>query len=298
MHRIFVSLLLLCIGAAPLAHAATWTDALGRKVDVQATPKRIVSLVPSVTEVLFALGIGSRVVGVTRYSDYPPAARCKPHVGSYDAPSIEAIVATRPDLVIADADVDSSVLIDRLSAFHIPVYVVYPHTLADTVAMLARFGKVAGVPAAGARLSDSLRRTIERAKAAVAGRPTVRVLLCEMLHPLVAAGPQTLADDLLRIVGGENVVPAGPLRYPTWGAEGVLAADPQVIVVAPHPGGPDPTAYFRRWPQLTAVRTGHVVTIDADWLQFPGPRLACGLAALVKALHGIDLDVKEPACSP
>ena len=298
MRRVLALLLLFGVWLPVGAGAATWTDALGRRVEITAAPQRIVSLVPSVTEVLFALGLGPRVVGVTQYSDYPPSARLKPHVGNYDAPSIEAIVATHPDLVIAGADVDSPTLVERLSALHIPVYVVYPQTLDDTIAMLAQLGKVTGAPAAGARLSASLRRTVDRAKAAVAGRPPERVLLCEMLRPLVVAGPRTLADDLLQVAGGQNVVTAGPLRYPTWGPEGVLAADPQVIIVAPHPGGPDPIGYFRRWPELTAVRTDHVVTIDADWLQFPGPRLACGLAALVKALHGIDLGVKEPACLP
>jgi len=298
MRRVLVLLLLCCTVFASIASAATWTDALGRKVDVPATPKRIVSLVPSVTEDLFALGLGSRVVGVTEYSDFPSAASLKPHVGSYDAPNIEAIVAARPDLVIAGADVDSPVLVNRLNSLHIPVYVVYPQTLDDTIAMLKRLGEVTGVPDAGARLSASLRRTVQRAKAAVAGRQPVRTLLCEMLRPLVVAGPKTLADDLLQVAGGKNVVSPGPLRYPTWGAEGVLAADPQVIIVAPHPGGPDPLGFFRRWPELTAVKNGHVTVIDADWLQFPGPRLACGLAALVKALHGIDLGVKEPACSP
>ena len=298
MRRVLALLLLFGVWLPPAAGAATWTDALGRRVDVPVSPRRIVSLVPSVTAILFDLGLADRIVGVTRYSDYPPAARRKPHVGSYVAPSIEAIVAARPDLVIAGADVDSPVLVDRLSALHIPVYVVYPRTLDDTISMLARLGVVTGVPAAGARLSVSLKRTVARVEAAVAGRPPVRVLLCEMVHPLVVAGPRTLAEDLLRAAGGENVVPDGPVRYPTWGPEGVLAADPAVIVVAPHPGETDPGGYFRRWPELTAVKTGRVVTVEEDWLQFPGPRLACGLAALVKALHGIDLGVKEPACSP
>lgn len=295
----FLSLLLLAfLALPPSAGAATWTDALGRRVDVPAPPRRIVSLVPSLTEDLFALGLGDRIVGDTSAADYPPAARRKPHVGSYAGPSLEAIVAARPDLVLASADADSPALVARLSALHIPVYVVSPRSLKGTITMLDRLGEVTGVPAAGAKAAAALRRAAGRAAAATAGRPKVRVLLVEMFPSLVVAGPATLADDLLRAAGGKNVVPAGAVRYPTWGPEGVLAADPAVIVVARQAGEGDPVAYFRRWPALTAVKTGKVVSIDADWLQFPGPRLACGLRALVRALHGIDLGPKERACSP
>ena len=191
MRPLFV-LLLLFAGLPAAAKSATWTDALGRRVEVPASPRRIVSLAPSVTEVLFALGLGERVVGVTEYADYPPAARRKPQVGSYAAPSLEAIVAARPDLVVAAGDVDSPALVAQLSALHIPVYVVYPRTLDDTLALLARLGAVTGVPASGARLAASLRRTIARVEAAVAGRPPVRVLLCEMVRPLVVAGLRPL----------------------------------------------------------------------------------------------------------
>lgn len=297
MRRLF-PLLLAChvLAAVPVA-ATTWTDALGRRVELHAAPHRIVSLVPSVTEVLFALGLGERVVGVTDYADYPSAARRKPHVGSYAAPSLEAIVAARPDMVFAAGDVDPPALVARLGDLGIPVYVVYPRSIADTLTMLERLGAVTGVPAAGKQLSEELRRTVARVEAAVAGQPPVRVLLFEMVQPQVVAAPGTLEDDLLRTAGGVNVVPSGTLRYPTWGPEGVLAADPEAIIVAPFTGAPDPTHYFRRWPELSAVKHGRISIIDPDWLQFPGPRLACGLVALARALHGVDVVPEGPACA-
>lgn len=297
MRRLLI-VLLLCTGFSANAGAATWKDALGRRVEVPAVPRRIVSLVPSVTEDLFALGVGDRVVGVTSTANYPAAARRKPHVGSYAAPNLEAIVAARPDLVLAAADVDSPALVARLAAMHIPVYVVYPRNLATTIALLRRLGALTGVPAAGQRLAGDLRRVLNRAAAAVAGRPRVPVLLCEMLRPLIVAGPKTLGNDLLQAAGGRNVVPAGSERYPTWGPEGLFAAAPAVIVVALQKGQPAPAAFFRRWPALQAVKNHRVVAIDADWLQFPGPRLACGLQALVRALHGVDLGLREAPCSP
>lgn len=278
-----VLLILMGLAPRPVA-AARYIDALGRQVTVAAAPRRIVSLVPSVTETLFALGLGERVVGVTRFATYPPEALRKPKVGGYADPSLEAVVALRPDLVLAAADATSAAFVKRLAGLGIPVYVVYPRTLQETVRTIRRIGAVAGVPAVGDRLARKLRRAVRRLKTARPTRPPPRVLLCVMLHPLVVAGPDTLAGDLIRTAGGRNVVPPGPARYPTWGPEAVLAADPDVIVVSPHPGEKNPVGFFSRWPMLRAVRSGHVVAIDPDWLDRPGPRLERGLNALAAAL--------------
>ncbi len=134
------------------------------------------------------------------------------------------------------------------------------------------------------------------ARRLTASLPRVRVLCTVMSQPLVVAGRKTLLDDLINLAGGENVVPEGLNRYPTWGIESVLAADPDVILVSPHPGQVDPSAYYRGWPELKAVRTGRLVTIDADWIQRPGPRLMLGLAALSKALHGLEMNLEDDSC--
>ncbi len=276
--------LMLAVGAWA-AGAAEWTDALGRRVDVPGRPRRIVSLVPSVTEVLFAVGAGDRLVGVTRFCTYPPEARNLPQVGGYADPSLEAIVALSPDLVFGAADSTPPALIRRLEALGIPVYVVYPRSLADTVATIRQVGRVAGVPGGGQAVADHLEATVETVRRAVQGLPRPEVLLCIMVRPLVVAGPGTLGHDLVEAAGGRNVVPPGPSRYPTWGAESLLAADPEVIIVSPHPGEPFPVRFFGRWPELRAVASGRVVPIESDWLHRPGPRLAQGLRALAEALH-------------
>ncbi len=293
-RRVIPGVLLILLWLIPRpAAAARYTDALGRQVTVAAVPRRIVSLVPSVTETLFDLGLGERVVGVTRFATYPPAALHKPKVGGYADPSLEAVVALRPDLVFAAADATSAAFVKRLAGLAIPVYVVYPRTLQETVRTIRRIGAVAGVPAAGERLARRLRRAVRRLKTARSHRPRPRVLLCVMLHPLVVAGPETLAGDLIRTVGGRNVVPSGPARYPTWGPEAVLAADPDVIIVSPHPGEKNPVGFFSRWPMLRAVRTGHVVAIDPDWVDRPGPRLEWGLNALAAVLSRRAPEQKE-----
>lgn len=259
---------------------------MGRTLEVPAEPRRLVSLVPSVTEVLFALGLGDRVVGVTEFCTFPPEARAKPRVGGYAAPGVEAVVGLEPDLVFAAADSTPMATVSRLAEVGIAVYVVYPRDLASSAQTLRAIGAIAGAPEAGEGLAVALEGAVRQVSAAVAGRARPRVLLCVMVRPLVVAGQGTLADDLIRVAGGQNVVPQGPLRFPTWGAEAILAADPEVIVVSPHPGQDDPTGAFRAWPELRAVAAGRVVALEADWIHRPGPRLTLGLEALARTLHG------------
>ena len=279
----------LSLALAAHASAAEWTDALGRRVHVPEQPQRIVSLVPGVTEMLFALGLEDRVTAVTRFCTYPPAARNKPKVGDYANPSVEAIVALGPDLVFGSADMTSPSLVAKLESLGLPVYVVYPRSLADTIETLRRVGRVIGAGSAGDRVADELQAQVDRVRAAVADRPRPRALLCVMVRPLVVAGPSTLADDLLRIAGAENVVPPGAGRYPTWGMEAMLAVDPTVILVSPHPGESDPGRVFAPWPELAAVRNDRVHTVQSDWVHRPGPRLGLGLESLAKAIHGADI---------
>lgn len=278
-------LLVLCVVLATSAQAAQWIDALGRNVEIPEPPRRIVSLVPSVTEILFALGLGDRVVGVTRYCDFPPEAASKPQVGGYADPSLETLVGAAPDLIVAGADSTKPAIVARLEALGIPVFVVYPRTLAGTVETVRIIGRVTGAPGPGNRLAGQLEQNVRIVEEATAHLPKARVLLVVMLRPFVVAGPGTLGDDLIRTAGGQNAVPSGPSRYPTWGPEAVLSADPDVIVVAGHPGETEPTAFFQRWPELQAVQAGRVHEVPADWIHRPGPRLALGLKALARAIH-------------
>ncbi len=288
MKRILCLSLFFCLLSPVAAPAATWTDAVGRRVVLPDEPQRIVSLVPAVTEILFALGLDERIVGVTRFCDWPAAARRKPKVGGYANPSLEAVLQRRPDLVFVSADAVGPALLARMERLGLTVYVVYPRGLDETLAMMRAVGRVTGRPAAGEQLAGELAAALARVRRVVAGRSRPRVLFCVMSRPLTVAGPDTLVGDLIAAAGGINVVPAGPSRYPTWGREALLLADPEVIVVSPHPGTPDPTGLFAAWPELTAVKTGRIVSVDPDWVHRPGPRLARGLVALAAAFHGID----------
>lgn len=269
-----------------LAFAGQWVDAVGRSVALDAPPQRIVSLVPSVTEILFALGAGEKLVGVTDYCNYPAEARQRPQIGAYAEPNLEAIIAARPDIIFAAADGNRRSFVERLDALGFTTYVTYPKTLDDVVTLVVTLGEVAGHVDTANALAEDMRQRIERVHQQSIGKSTPRTLITVMLKPLYVAGTGTMADDLLRIAGGVNSVPLDGGSYPTWGIEGLLQNDPEVIIVSPHPADTTPDVYFQQWPQLQAVQQQRVYSINVDWLHRPSPRVVLGLEALHRALHG------------
>jgi iron complex transport system substrate-binding protein len=284
MKRLLIFILFLLL-LSTLASAAVFEDAVGRNVTVPDAPQRIVSLVPSVTETLFALGIESRLVAVTDYCTYPAAATQLPSVGSYAEPGIEAILSHRPDLVIASGDINSQALINKLTQLGIAVYVIHPDSLESALATIAIIGELTGHESQAELLVADIRDRLAKVQQELQERAPVPLLACIMLQPLTVAGPDTLINDLIVAAGGLNIVESNLARYPTWNQESLLLANPQVIILPQHPGQEDPEAFFRKWPQLQAVQSGRIIQIEADWLYRPGPRMILGIEALAKALH-------------
>lgn len=283
--------LLLILITCPLS-AATFTDAVGREVVLDEPPQRIISLVPSVTEILFALGAEEKLIAVTDACTYPEAATSLPNVGQYADPSLEQILLHRPDLVFASADMNRPDQVKRLESLNIPVFVVYPNTVQETLETIRAIGLVTGHAAAAADLVDDFSRRLRHIEQQLAQRPGVSALVCVMLQPLVVAGPKTIVGDILRYAGAVNPVPAGNNNYPTWNMEALLRIDPEVIIVSAHPGQPAPAMVFDQWPQLRAVREQRIIETVADWIHRPGPRMIFGIEALAKALHP-DIDVEN-----
>ncbi|MGE5509023.1 MAG: ABC transporter substrate-binding protein [Chitinophagales bacterium] len=288
-----ISLSLLALGVRPLpARAAapfplTLTDDLGRTVTLASPPRRIVSLAPSVTELLFALGVGDRVAGVTRWCDYPEAARKLPKVGDLTL-SEERIAALRPDLIVGDGSLERPFL-DRLAKLGWPVLAVQPRRVADVAHALTLLGRAVGVPEAGEKAAREYRDrlaklTAEGAKAARRPGGPVRVFVWLDPDGLYTAGPGTFLDELITLAGGRNIAGKAATPWPLLSEEALLLADPEVIVVTPFPreialGKP-------RWQGITAVRAGKVYQVDPDLLSRPGPRLLDGLQALIAAIRG------------
>lgn len=290
MHRITV-ILLATLGVlwAASGQAATWTDAMGRSVEIAGTPQRIVSLVPSVTEILYELGADDRLVGVTRFCTYPAQAADKAQVGDYADPNLEAVALLEPDLVFLAADTANPALVARIESLGIAAYIVYPRGIEATIATISAIGAVVGAAEAGEQVARQLQLALERTRASVEGGQRPGVVFCIMTQPLMVAGPGTLIDDLIRLAGGRNLVPAGPSRYPTWGIEALLAADPDIIVLSSHPDQGEPGGALSGWSELHAVRRGQIVSVEPDWVSRPGPRLALGAAALAEIFGRAEL---------
>lgn len=269
-------------------------DDLGREVRLAAAPRRIVSLAPNLTETLFALGLGDRLVGVTDFCDYPPAAMRLARVGGVASPSVERILALRPDLVLATTVGNGRDAVLGLAALGLPVVVTDPHDLDGVARSFELAGLAAGAPEEGVTLARQFRDRVEAVRRRVEGRARPRTLVLVWPDPLVAAGPSSFVASLLRVAGGTNALggeAASRLtgQYPTLGVESVLALAPEVIVLAGSPGTTvEALSRLRRYREIPAVREGRLVAIDQELLARPGPRLAAAAEALAEVLHPAD----------
>jgi len=270
------------------ALAAVHIDQVGRRVNVPAAPQRLVTMAASLTEMVFALGFGDRLVGVEQFSDYPPAAREIPKVGSYTLPDLEGIVALQPDLCLAIKDGNPPHILERLRGLGIPVYVVDPRNLPGVIATLGEIGHLLGAEKEAGKLTATLTRRLQRIKdlaARAAQRP--RVFFQIGLAPIVSAGSHTFLDELITTAGGLNLA-AGKTPYPRFSQEQVLALQPEVIIITSMDRGgafEQVKAGWERWENLPAARNHHIFLVDSDLVDRPSPRLLDGLELLFRLIH-------------
>lgn len=281
-------LAVLACAVAPIATAqpVQATDALGRDVALAAPALRVVSMVPSHTETLCALGACDRLVGRDSLSDAPAAALAAPSLGTAFAPDLEALVAAAPDLVLADAFTG---LPEALAPFGIAVYAGTPQQLDDLAPYFADLGALLGLVDEAAELAAEVAAGFEAVRAAVAElpRPTVFV---EIDATPYAAGPTSLVGAVVQLAGGAHVVDAALGDYPQVDPEYVVAQDPEVILLLDAPYGVTAEQVAARpgWSVLRAVRDGRVIELtaaEADVLSRPGPRLVEAAWAIARLLH-------------
>ncbi len=246
-----------------------------------ARPRRIVSLAPSLTDVVVALGHARRLAGVTRFDTAPEVASL-PRVGGFVDPSVEAVVGLRPDLVLWLTDGSALAPVKRIAALGVPVLALPVVDVADVIATARAVAKALGDPAAGDRLAAELEGAIARARARAASLPRKRVLLVVGREPLVVAGPGSYPHELLDIVGATNVV-GGAVAWPVFPVERAAALDPDVVVdAAVREHGSDQGAGLDAIP---AVRRGALRRLPTDDALRPGPALVRALDALLEAVH-------------
>ena len=242
-------------------------------------PARVVSLAPSLTDTVLALGLGGRLVGVTRY-DAAPEVRDLPRVGGFLDPSPEAVVSVRPDLVLWLSDGGAWPAVRRIAELGVPVLAVPVVGVPDVLRCARLLGAALGDAPAGERLAASLEASVAAAERRAGGRPRRRALLVVGRDPLVVAGPGSYPDALLRIAGGENVVRGGR-PWPVYSLEQAVADDPEVVIDA---AVNEPEGGLARLAAIPAVRAGRVARLPDDRVLRPGPLLPAALAPLEGAL--------------
>ena len=280
--------LILIICAPTPAKTGSAVDQLQRRVAVPENPRRVVSLAPSITEIVYALEQEQRLKGVTRFSDYPPEATRLPRVGSYVRLDIERIVALNPDLCIATRDGNPKAIIDRLASLKIPVYVVDPHNLDTILETILEIGALLNADTRARTITAEMQRRVKRVKARVATvnhRP--RVFFQIGISPIVSAGKGTFIHELIETAGGRNLA-QGRMAYPHFSREQVLALEPEVFIItsmARQAVFEEVRAEWRRWTNIPAVRDDRIYLVDSDLFDRPSPRLVKGLELLTRLIH-------------
>ena len=275
--------------------AKTINDQLGRQVDVPDDPQRIVSLAPSITEIVFKLNQAPRLKGVTQYSNFPADASALPKVGSYVRLDLEKIIALDPDLCIAIKDGNPRKLVERLQSMKIPVYVVDPRNLDTVIQTIVEIGHLLNASEKADMLANMMRNRLQRIKQLVAeieNRP--RVFIQIGISPIISAGSKTFIHDLILKAGGINVA-AGSTAYPRYSREQVLALSPDIIIITHvHSDHFDRDLVnslksketdWSRWPNLPAARDQRIYIVDSDLFDRPSPRLLDGLELLAELIH-------------
>ncbi|WP_437952567.1 helical backbone metal receptor [Sorangium sp. So ce296] len=298
--------------AALAALAAVALAACGRRAPAAQGGARVVSLSPSTTEAVFAIGAGAALVGRSRHCDHPPEVLRLPSVGGYADPSIEAIIALSPTLVVGARGPAGPALEEALRGHGIATCFPETESLAQIEEMLAELGRRLDATPGAERAIARIRARRQEVEQAVKGRPRVRVALLFDTSPIFAAGPGSFADELIRLAGGENAIARGG-AYPSISVEHLLALDPDVLLDgtagADGADGADPPraqgsprlAVLRDapgWRSLRAVREGRVRPLRTDAVLRPGPRIGDGLAEVARALHGDALSLSDAAAAP
>jgi iron complex transport system substrate-binding protein len=279
--------LLAALACLPARGEIVVTDVDGTSIRLAAPARRIVSLTPHITELLFAAGAGDRMVGTAQYSDYPPAARSLPRVGGH-ALDLEAIVALKPDLVLGWKSGNAAASVARLRALGLTVHLSEPGRIEDIAGELERIGLLAGTGAAADAAAKAFRERYAKLAARYSRRPPVTVFYQIWKQPLMTVNGKQIISDAIRLCGGRNVFEQLPVLAPTVTVEAVIAVNPEVIVASGMgESRPEWLDDWRRWTTLKAVVRDNLYFVPPDLLQRHTPRILDGAEKLCTHLEAV-----------
>ena len=271
---------------APAVQAAvTVVDDAGNRVTLQQPARRVISMAPHVTELLFAAGGGSRIVGAMNFSDYPEAAKRIPLVGSSNQIDMERAVALKPDLLIVWQSGNTARQIEQLRKLGVPVFYSEPRTLDDVATSLTRLGQLLGTEATAQQAAATYRAQVAALATRYGMQPKVRVFYQVWDKPLYTLSGTHVVSDAIRLCGGENIFANLKVKAPAVSIEAVLQQDPEAII-GDEQHGPDDagTTIWRPFTSMTAVARGNVFTLSADMLTRASPRITEGVGQLCSQL--------------
>ena len=280
---------LIALWVSPAYPESRVMDEVGRSVTLPTAPKRIISLAPNVTEILFSLGLDQEVIGVSIHCNFPDKAKTRERVGSYVSLDLERILTLRPDLIIATGAGNMREMVERLEKLGFPTYVIFPKDFDGILASIHHLGQIVNRAQEAREIVQGVERRKGRVIELTQGVPRPRVFLQIGEAPMVTVGKGSFADDLIRLAGGENVAAFEERMYPRWGMEEVLRRSPQVVLIS----SMNPKSNYQRviqeewsrWKTIPAVRDGRIHLIDSDLIDRPSPRIIDGLEAMTSLFH-------------
>jgi iron complex transport system substrate-binding protein len=286
---LYLLFLVIFLGTS-ISYSATqkFKDEVGREVAFSFPPKRIVSLAPNITEILFSLGLDEEIVGVSIHCNFPEKAKGKARVGSYISLDFEKITSLKPDLIIATGAGNTRDMVDRLEKLGFQTYVIYPKKFDDILKSIAHIGQVVNRDREARVIIEGMRKRSQRVTELTKGLPPPKVFIQIGDVPIVTVGKGSFADDLIRLAGGENISGKEKEVYPRFGMEEILKRSPEVIVISSmNPRGDYQKILqeWARWKTIPAVKNGRIHLIDSDLLDRPSPRIIDGLEELARVLH-------------
>jgi iron complex transport system substrate-binding protein len=263
-------------------------DDFNRRVCIPINPQRIVSLGPSVTEILCAIGATENIVGITDYCNYPEQIKNLPSIGGFVTPNMEKIIALSPDLIIGRAPGTKMPVVKRLASLDIPVFIIYPKSIQDVIDTVTKMGNLVNKKREACLLYHSLTTQITKVRGLVKSLKRSRALYLIGFHPFVTVNRDTLGGQLIELAGGINIAANMMEQHPRCNNEWIIKEDPDVIILSTmqQKFGPEfASKLFCKMPVLSAVRANRIFVIESELIDRPSPRIAEGLSILAEYLH-------------
>jgi len=264
------------------------TDEIGRKMKIPNSAKRIISLAPSITEILFDLGLNEEIAGVTDFCDYPEAVLSKPRIGGFVNPNIEKIVSLKPDLIIATRDGNRMETVHRIEDLGFSAYVIDPKGFDGVMKTIKNIGEVVGRGDESRRIIRNMMIKKEHIVTLTRSLPKPRVLFQVGEAPIITVGRETLANDLIRLAGGRSISENERMNYPLYSIEAILSKAPEIIILSSMERRKDYSnliKWWQNWNSIPAVKKNAIHVVDSSLVDRPTHRIVEGLEALVRMIH-------------